>query len=89
MGLELSIVQDDCTGCGQCPEYAKSYFYMGDDGLAYVKDNHNSNPAIPQFEGYDGKVTVTLGQEQDVKDAAEDCPGECIIVEHIGAVALI
>ncbi len=77
--LELSILQEDCTGCGACPEVAPRHFFMGDDGLAYVKED--GAPDEIRQEGLSGKVAVSSELEAAVVEAAEDCPGECIYVE--------
>lgn len=81
MRLEVSIEQDDCTSCGQCPDIAERHFFMADDGIAYVQENTDGDPTQPQFVGYAGKVLVSSELESDVIEAAEYCPGECIYVE--------
>jgi ferredoxin len=30
-------IDENCTGCGLCPEICPEVFEMGDDGLAHVK----------------------------------------------------
>ena len=82
--LEVSIVQNDCTSCGLCPEIAPTYFFMGADNLAYVKDNDSADPVEPTFKDFDGKVVIADGLENKVIEAAEECPGACIYVEPVG-----
>ena len=83
--FELYIVQDDCTGCTACPDYAakasQQHFFMGDDGLAYVKEA--GGPDEVRFEGDLGRVAVGDDAIEDVIAAAEDCPGMCIYVEAV------
>lgn len=79
--FEVSIEQDDCTSCGLCPEIAKRHFFMGEDNLAYVKEDSEEDPAEPEFLGFAGKVAVAADIEHLVIEAAESCPGECIYVE--------
>ena len=72
------IDQNLCTGDGLCSEICPDVFIMQDDGLAYVKDVdfiHN-NPGM-----HDGLATIPDGLEDAVKEAAEECPGECIFIE--------
>ena len=83
--LEVSIEQDDCTSCGQCPEIAERHFFMGRDNIAYVKEDSIGEPPEPEFHGFAGKVAVAEGLENDVIEAAEICPGGCIYVEVVGA----
>ena len=85
MRLEVSIEQDDCTSCGKCPDIAPQHFYMADDGIAYVQESSNGNEQDPEFKGYGNAVLVLAGVEDDVIEAAEDCPGECIYVEPVDA----
>jgi ferredoxin len=82
MNLELSIIQDECTSCSQCPEIAPQHFYMGDDNIAYVQENGEGNPANPFFKDFGGKVLVAAGLEDAVIEAAELCPGACIYIDE-------
>ena len=78
--LKVWIDQDLCTGDGLCVEIAPDVFIMQDDGLAYVVDGdfvHN-NPGGPS-----GLATVPVGQEEEVIESAEECPGECIFIEAV------
>ena len=83
--LEVSIIQDDCTSCGLCPEIAKRHFFMGEDNIAYVKEDDEDNPEHPQYFEFAGKVAVSADMEDRVIEAAESCPGECIYVEPVMA----
>lgn len=89
MRLEVSIDQDDCTSCGRCPDYAERHFYMADDGIAYVQENGDGDPVTPQIKGLGNAVLVAVELESDVVEAAEDCPGMCIIVEPVDTPVLV
>ena len=58
-----------------CPQV----FTLLEDGLAYVKDDGRvlSDPG-----GSEGLAAVPDGCEDAVREAAEECPGECIFIEE-------
>jgi ferredoxin len=85
--FEVSIIQEECTSCGLCPEVAGKYFFMGDDNLAYVKEENIADPDEPGIFGLMGKVAVGEAHENAVIEAAESCPGECIYLHPIMALA--
>ena len=76
--MKVWVDQDLCTGDGLCCEIAPAVFALGDDGLSYVKDGGQLlvNPGGPL-----ALATVPSDLEDDVLDAAEQCPGECIFLE--------
>ena len=76
--MKVWIDQDLCTGDGLCVEIAPDVFDMKDDGLAYVMQDGRilDDPGGPQ-----GLATVPVGQEEEVIESAEECPGECIFIE--------
>ena len=80
--MKVWIDQDLCTGDGLCAEIAPDVFIMLEDGLAYVQENGKvfsktrGNP-----EGAAGLASFGEDRLQDVIDAAEDCPCECIFIE--------
>jgi ferredoxin len=79
MRMKVWIDQDLCTGDGLCEEICPSVFTLLDDGLAYVKQGSDvmSNPG-----GADGVAMVPSEFEDAVREACEECPGECIFIEH-------
>lgn len=85
-GLELSIIQDDCTSCGLCEEITNRHFFIANDGLAYVKEATPGTPNEIRHMGYGGKIAVASELEALVIEAAEECPGECIYVEPVTAL---
>lgn len=80
--LEVSIIQDDCTSCGQCPDIVGRHFFMGADNIAYVKADSVADPPEPEFFDFAGRVAVADGLEEDTIYAAEHCPGDCIYVQE-------
>ena len=77
--MKVWIDQDLCTGDGLCEEICPQVFTLLDDGLAYVKDDDQvlDNPG-----GAEGRASVPTDYEDAVREAAEECPGECIFVEE-------
>ena len=75
--MKVWIDQDLCTGDGLCEEICPAVFSLQDDGLAYVKDG---DKVLDSPGGSDGQANVPDGLEDSVREAAEECPGECIFV---------
>lgn len=79
------IDQSLCTGDGLCEEICGAIFQIHDDGLAYVKEpewedilNGGDSPLYTMAQG---QVDVPEEMLEDVVDASEECPGECIFIE--------
>lgn len=68
----VSIDQQLCTGDGLCEQGCPQLFALGDDGYAYVRDDTG---------GLVERATVPSGLELATLQAAEECPGECIVVD--------
>jgi ferredoxin len=86
--MKVWIDQDLCTGDGLCTEIAPDVFMMSDDGLAYVKEASWPNLLGPDGKGDGPLLQMSSGMAnipeailEDVIEAAEDCPGECIFIE--------
>ena len=89
--LMVWIDQDLCTGDGICEEIAPDVFYGRDDGLWVVKEEARHFGTTVVFdvqegeghgpEGSSGVARVPDGQIDIVVEAAEECPGECIMIE--------
>ena len=63
--MRVRIDENECTGCEECVEAVEEVFEMTADG-----------------ELARAKVAVVPAElEDDVREAAEDCPAEAIIVE--------
>jgi len=81
--MRVWIDQDLCTGDGICVEICPSLFFMGDDGLAYVKDaDEKADPVEPRLKMAAGLAVVDASLLDDTIEAAEECPGECIFLEN-------
>jgi ferredoxin len=64
--MKTRIDEDECTACEECVETVPEVFAMNEDGDMCTV-----------------KVDVVPADlEEDVKEAAEDCPAEAIIVEE-------
>ena len=80
--MKVWIDQDLCTCYGLCEEIAPDVFVGLDDGLFYVKEGdkifseENGNVGVAE-----GLAIVPKGQEEAVVESAEECPGECIMIE--------
>lgn len=83
--MKVWIDQDLCTGDGLCAEICPEVFVMLPDGLAYVQEHSTEPPKIfaaskGNPEGSDGQAIVPINKMELVKEAAEECPGECIFI---------
>ncbi|MFO8073805.1 MAG: ferredoxin [Polyangia bacterium] len=63
--MKVKILEDECTGCEECVDAVPDVFEMNEDG----------DLAKVKVE------TVPADLEDEVKEAAEDCPAEAIVVE--------
>jgi ferredoxin len=85
------IDPDLCTGDALCSEIAPSVFYMSDDGLAYVQmtpknfpglsEPYQAEAALGNPESARGMVPFPDKLLDEVVEAADECPGECIYIE--------
>ena len=74
--MRVWVDQDLCTGDGLCEEIAPAVFRLLDDGLCYVLDAGE----VLAGGGREALAAVTAAEEDAVREAAEECPGECIFV---------
>ncbi len=85
--LMVWIDQDLCTGDGICEEISPDVFQARDDGLWVVKEIASHWGADILFDGAEapdgsrGVARVPESQLDAVIEAAEECPGECIMIE--------
>ena len=80
--MKVWIDQDLCTGDGLCEEIAPDVFVGLDDGLFYVKEGDKIySKENGNVEGAEGVAVVPKCQEEAVIESAEECPGECIMIE--------
>jgi ferredoxin len=78
--MRVWVDQDLCTGDGLCEEIAPAVFRFLDDGLCYVVE---AGDVLAQ-SGRAGLARAAPADEDAVREAAEECPGECIFVEADG-----
>jgi len=72
--MKVWIDHDLCTGDGLCEEHCGATFHLV-DGIAHVRDTSGRlQPSLNAVEVPDALI-------DDVLDAVEDCPGECIFVD--------
>jgi ferredoxin len=96
--LMVWIDQDLCTGDGICEEIAPDVFVGRDDGLWVVQEEASNFGSTIVFDGIDGEghgpdgaqgvARVPDDQIDIVVEAAEECPGECIMIEPYSADAI-
>jgi ferredoxin len=78
--IHVWIDQDLCTGDGLCTDHCPDVFVLLEDGISYVRDS--TTGAIGNDPGGRYSTLPVAGKlEQQVIDAALDCPGECIFIE--------
>ena len=75
--MRIWIDHDECMGAGTCQSVAPSLFAMAGDGLAYVKEGGRA----VMRRGPEGKASVPAHLEEELLEAAESCPAECIVIE--------
>ena len=81
--MRVWIDQDLCTGDGICAEICPEVFRLEADGLAYVYDAGG----VRLLGSADPMVPVAAGLSDDVMEAVDECPGECIFIEAQASAA--
>jgi ferredoxin len=88
MVMRVWIDREACTGDSLCEDICPDVFEMGDDSLAYVREDGKYFEVTQVLgvneegaTGLAGHARVPAEQEESVIEAAEQCPGECIFVE--------
>ena len=85
--LMVWIDQDLCTGDGICSEICPDVFVARDDGLWVVKEEAEHFGSTIVFDGTQapdsgrGVARVPDSLIDLTVEAAEECPGECIMIE--------
>lgn len=75
--MRVWIDQDLCTGDGLCEEICPQVFTLLSDGLAYVKEGDR---VLNGPGGADGVAEIPEVYEEAAREAAQECPGECIYI---------
>lgn len=65
---KTKVIKENCIGCGMCTSICPEVFEFDDDGLSVNKLGDNTE--------LDSAVVSA------VKEAADSCPGQAIIVEE-------
>ena len=74
--MRVWIDQGQCTSSGLCEVIAPEVFVIRGDGLAHLVEETDISAGGPAF-----RCTVLPGREDVVREAVEQCPGECIYLE--------
>lgn len=93
--LMVWIDQDLCTGDGICSEICPDVFEPRDDGLWVVKEEEKQFGRRVVFDGKgnpdsgpDGARGLARIPDDEIDlaiEAAEECPGECIMIQPFQA----
>lgn len=75
--MRVWVDQDLCTGDGLCEEIAPAVFVLLDDGLSYVVEDGRP---LDDPGGAGSLAVVPESNDDSVREAAEECPGECIFL---------
>ncbi len=96
--LMVWIDQDLCTGDGICSEICPDVFVARDDGLWVVKEESSNFDKTIIFDGAEGEghgpdsargvARIPDSQIDLAVEAAEECPGECIMIEPYDQTAI-
>ncbi|MDW3221115.1 MAG: ferredoxin [Acidimicrobiales bacterium] len=96
--LMVWIDQDLCTGDGICSEICPDVFEARDDGLWVVKEEAAHFDKRIVFDGESGEghgpdmaagvARVPDALIGDAVEAAEECPGECIMLEPFNQASI-
>jgi ferredoxin len=77
--MKVWVDQQYCTGDNLCEELCPAVFTQLDDGLTYVKQD---GVVLGTPGGKGSLALVSAEHEVAVRDAADQCAGECIFIEE-------
>lgn len=84
--MHVWIDQDLCTGDGLCEEVCPDIFFGHDDGLYYVKEvfwkTGLDETGGPRLKMGRGLASIPENLLEACIEAADECPGECIMIEE-------
>jgi ferredoxin len=87
-GMKVWIDQELCTGDGQCVDICPDVFFLHDDDVTYrsfvkeVGESGYSPDGTPKLQSREGTADVPPALEDAVTEAADLCPGMCIMLER-------
>ena len=73
--MKVWIDQGQCTSSGLCEVISPEVFQIEDDGLAHLRGGDDAAPGRRVY-------AVPAGLRDQVQEAADQCPGECIHIEE-------
>ena len=77
--MKVWIDQKYCTGDNLCEDLCPAVFTQLDDGLTYVKQGER----VLDKPGGKASIALVASEHQvAVRDAADQCAGECIFIEE-------
>ena len=75
MPYKITLIREDCIGCGSCAEVCPDYWEMADDGLSDL---------IESEENDEGDFVRTAEDDRECnEDAADSCPVDVILIEDV------
>ena len=72
--MKVWVDQRQCVGNGACAELAPEVFMLGENDIAFVRENGRV------LRG-DESAVVPVDLEQAVLDAADECPAACVCID--------
>jgi ferredoxin len=72
--MKVWIDQEQCTSSGLCEVISPEVFQIENDGLAHLRSADAAT--VPR------RWTVPPDLRDQVQEAADQCPGECIYIEE-------
>jgi ferredoxin len=85
--MRVSIDQERCTGDALCADVCPELFFTYDDGHTYrcyvrpAGESGRGDDGAPALRTALGAACVPRSLEDAALEAAEHCPGECIVVD--------
>jgi ferredoxin len=73
--MKVWIDQEQCTSSGLCEVISPQIFQIEPDGLAHLRGGDDAAAGRRVY-------TVPAGLADEVQEAADQCPGECIYIEE-------
>ncbi|MGO8687770.1 MAG: ferredoxin [Candidatus Dormibacteria bacterium] len=77
--MKVWIDQKYCTGDNLCEDLCPEVFTQLDDGLSYVKQGE---VVLETPGGRESFAVVAAEHQGAVREAADQCAGECIFIEE-------
>ncbi|MCL6457040.1 MAG: ferredoxin [Gorillibacterium sp.] len=73
MSKFTKVDKEECIACGSCGSAAPEIFEYDNDGLAEVVFEGDNNKGV---------TAIPAAMEEELQDAVESCPTECIKVQE-------